>query len=51
LSVALAVKYFSPLSALPGAIFSVWHNIGGAVLAGYWASRPVEASGEPERAG
>jgi len=51
LSVALAVKYFSPLSALPGAIFSIWHNIGGAVLAGYWASRPVEASGETARSG
>jgi len=51
LSVALAVKYFSPMSALPGAIFSIWHNIGGAVLAGYWASRPVEAPDETERSG
>jgi BASS family bile acid:Na+ symporter len=51
LSVALAVKYFSPLSALPGAIFSIWHNIGGAVLAGYWASRPVEGSGKAAGSG
>jgi len=36
LSVALAVKYFSPLAALPGAIFSIWHNLSGSVLAGYW---------------
>ena len=37
LAVALAMKYFTPLSALPGAIFSVWHNISGAILAGYWS--------------
>jgi len=39
LAVALAMKYFTPLSALPGAIFSVWHNISGAILAGYWAKK------------
>ena len=38
LSVALAIKYFSPMAALPGAIFSIWHNISGSLLAGYWAS-------------
>jgi BASS family bile acid:Na+ symporter len=37
LSVALAIKYFSPLAALPGAIFSIWHNISGSILAGLWA--------------
>jgi bile acid:Na+ symporter, BASS family len=37
LAVALAMKYFTPLSALAGAIFSVWHNISGALLAGYWS--------------
>ena len=45
LSVALAVQYFSALAALPGAIFSVWHNLSGAALASWWAtnrrSRPV----------
>jgi len=49
LSVALALNYFAPLAALPGAIFSIWHNIGGAVLAGYWASRPVEPPGDVAR--
>lgn len=39
LSVALALKYFSGLSALPGAIFSIWHNISGSLLAGYWGSK------------
>lgn len=36
LSVALALKYFTAMSALPGAMFSVWHNISGSVLAAYW---------------
>ncbi len=36
LSVALAVQYFASLSALPGALFSVWHNVSGSMLAYYW---------------
>ena len=36
LSVALAVKYFSVAAALPGAIFSIWHNVSGSLLAMYW---------------
>jgi len=51
LSVALALKYFTPLAALPGAIFSIWHNVGGAVLAAYWASRRVAPPSEAERFG
>jgi bile acid:Na+ symporter, BASS family len=39
LAVALAVKYFSPVAALPGAIFSVWHNLSGSLLASYWGRR------------
>jgi BASS family bile acid:Na+ symporter len=39
LSVALAMRFFSPMAALPGAIFSIWHTIAGALLAGYWSSR------------
>ncbi len=39
LAVALAVKYFSPLAALPGAIFSIWHNLSGSLLAALWRSR------------
>jgi len=38
LSVALAVKFFSATAALPGAIFSIWHNISGSVLAAWWSS-------------
>ena len=33
LATALALKFFSPVAALPGAIFSVWLNITGAVFA------------------
>lgn len=36
LSVALAVTHFSTLTALPGALFSIWHNLSGAVLASVW---------------
>ncbi len=47
LAAALGLKYFSPLAALPGAIFSVWHNLSGSLLAGLWAGRPVEAVAVP----
>jgi BASS family bile acid:Na+ symporter len=39
LAVALAIKYFSAAAALPGALFSIWHNLSGSILAGYWSNR------------
>ena len=36
LAVALAMVHFGPMVALPGAIFSIWHNITGPLLAGIW---------------
>jgi bile acid:Na+ symporter, BASS family len=39
LGVALATQHFSALAALPGAIFSIWHNLSGALLAWYWRRR------------
>jgi len=39
LSVALALKYFTISSALPGALFSIWHNISGSFLAAYWRDK------------
>lgn len=38
LGVALAAVHFaaSPLTALPSAIFSLWHNISGPLLATFW---------------
>ncbi len=39
LAATLGKIYFSPLAALPGALFSVWHNLSGSILAGYWSGR------------
>ncbi len=36
LGAALASAHFSPLAAVPSALFSVWHNISGALLATYF---------------
>ncbi|MCD8522073.1 MAG: bile acid:sodium symporter family protein [Saccharospirillaceae bacterium] len=36
LGVALALKFYGPVAALPGALFSVWHNISGSLLAAFW---------------
>lgn len=36
LAVALANLHLSALAALPGAVFSVWHNISGSALAWWW---------------
>lgn len=33
LAAGLAAQYMSPLAALPAAVFSVWHNLSGAILA------------------
>lgn len=40
LAVALALKLFTPAAALPGAVFSVWHNVSGSLLAAFWSRRP-----------
>lgn len=37
LGVALAHQYFSASAALPGALFSIWHNISGSLLATFWS--------------
>lgn len=41
LAATLATAHFSPLAALPSAVFSLWHNISGAVLAALLARRPI----------
>jgi len=43
LAVALAIKYFTASAALPGAIFSIWHNLSGSILAGFWSKRREQA--------
>lgn len=37
LGAALATAYFPVGTALPAAIFSIWHNISGAALAAFWS--------------
>jgi len=32
----LAIAHFEPIAAVPSAIFSVWHNISGPLLATWW---------------
>jgi BASS family bile acid:Na+ symporter len=39
LGVALAMKVFSAAAALPGALFSIWHNLSGSLLAAWWSRR------------
>lgn len=48
LAVSLAAMHFAamPLAAVPGALFSVWHNVSGALFANLCAHRA--RGGEPE---
>jgi BASS family bile acid:Na+ symporter len=39
LGAALASAHFNPVAAVPSAIFSVWHNISGSLLATWFARR------------
>ncbi len=39
LAASLAITYFGAAAALPGAIFSVWHNLSGSILANYFARK------------
>jgi BASS family bile acid:Na+ symporter len=39
LAVALAASLISPAAALPAALFSVWHNVTGPLLATIWVRR------------
>lgn len=51
LAASLATVHFEPVAALPGALFSVWHNLSGAAIATYWARKaPKDAveTGDPE---
>ena len=40
LAVALAIAHFGPMAAVPGALFSVWHNVTGPLLAAVWRRHP-----------
>jgi BASS family bile acid:Na+ symporter len=47
LGAALATAFFSPAAAVPSAIFSVWHNISGALIANYFSGRSEEDEEQP----
>ena len=51
LGVAVAATHFaaSPLTALPSAIFSLWHNISGPALATYWAAKSKDSASVPKQ--
>ena len=46
LSVVLAQAFFPAVASLPGALFSIWHNITGSLLAGYWSHKSHSSSKE-----
>jgi len=51
LATALAAAHFSPLAAVPGAIFSVWHNVSGSLLANYWGKKAEKANNSQNATG
>lgn len=44
LAATLATAHFTPLAALPSAVFSLWHNISGAIVAAWLARMPLQDS-------
>lgn len=45
LAAVLALAHLSPEAALPAVVFSVWHNLSGSLLAGFWRKADIN----PER--
>jgi bile acid:Na+ symporter, BASS family len=39
LAVVLANQFFTTVAALPAALFSIWHNITGSILAAFWSKK------------
>ncbi|MGQ0794275.1 MAG: bile acid:sodium symporter family protein [Deltaproteobacteria bacterium] len=46
LGVALAKAHFGAVAALPAAMFSVWHNVAGSLLAFWWRRRDAHKTGD-----
>lgn len=44
LGAALAATYFNPAASLPSAIFSVWHNFSGALVANFFVGKDKNQS-------
>jgi BASS family bile acid:Na+ symporter len=51
LAATLGKLYFGPMAALPGALFSVWHNLSGSMLASYWSTRATGDEPTERKAG
>ncbi|GAA2175171.1 bile acid:sodium symporter family protein [Agrococcus versicolor] len=48
LAAGLANTHFSAEAAVPAAIFSVWHNVSGSLLASYWSRRPPREAAQAQ---
>ncbi|NRB40433.1 MAG: bile acid:sodium symporter family protein [Pseudomonadales bacterium] len=48
LAVALAMKYLTAAAALPAALFSIWHNIMGSLLASFWQQDSSRSANQRE---
>lgn len=51
LGATLAAAHFAaaPVVAVPSALFSVWHNISGSILASYWAAQAEKADKQAQQ--
>lgn len=49
MAASLAVMYFNPAAAIPGAIFSVWQNISGSIVANFFAHRDEKLEEQKEK--
>lgn len=50
LAASLGLAHFTPIAAVPGAIFSVWHNISGPLLANWWSGKDDEEAADKKSA-
>lgn len=50
LATSLAMMHFGAIAAIPGAVFSVWHNISGSLAANYLAGKADEDAEELDAA-
>lgn len=49
MAASLAVMYFNPAAAIPGAIFSVWQNISGSLVANFFAHHDEKLEAHKEK--
>ena len=49
MAASLAVMYFNPAAAIPGAIFSVWQNISGSLVANFFAHHDEKLEDHKEK--